>query len=83
MNEKLDGSVMQVDIHAMVKQEAKLYLTDILDHEGEFLKELIVIHGYRNGQTLQHFVREEFSHKRIKARIKGLNKGQTTLLLKS
>lgn len=81
MHSENKNRTMQVDIHNMVKEEAGLYLKDLLDHEGREIDSLVVIHGYRGGQVLQQFVREEFTHPSIHKRLKGLNKGMTTLLL--
>ena len=45
-------------------------------------EELIVIHGYNNGQVLRDMVRNQLKHPRIQAKLLSLNPGQTRILLK-
>lgn len=69
-----------VDIHGFTREEAKKYLIKTIDNSPKGC-ELTVIHGYHNGQSLQNMVRKNLKHDRIKARILGLNQGETTLIL--
>ena len=54
-----------VDLHNMQEQEARYYLERAIDTAEENIKEIVVIHGYRQGQVILNMVRKEFNHKRI------------------
>lgn len=66
---------MEVDLHEMDVKFAKGYLKDIIEFTSE--KELIVIHGYNKGNKVMTMVQNEFKHKKLKKKIKSLNKGIT------
>lgn len=73
---------MQVDIHNMTYIDAKKSLEKLLSTLNDpNIKEILVIHGYHNGNVLQNMVRK-LKHPKIKQRILSLNNGETTLILK-
>lgn len=75
------GKQMTVDIHHMERAEAKKYLERLLAGLGSEVEEVVVIHGYRSGQTLQQMVRKELKYKRIRQKVQGLNPGITSLMI--
>lgn len=72
-----------LDLHDMQEAEAKFYLEKTLDTAEEKIKEIVVIHGYRQGQVIMNMVRKKFKHKRIEKKIIPYNKGVTLILLKN
>lgn len=66
---------MEVDLHGMDVKFAKGYLKEIIEYTKE--KELVVIHGYNSGDKVMNMVQKQFIHKKLKRKIKGLNKGIT------
>ncbi len=71
---------MEIDLHGMEKVLAKDYIKKSIEFTSD--KELVIIHGYRQGDALYNLVRKEFGHKRIIKKIVTMNNGQTTYLLK-
>ena len=69
-----------IDIHGMTTIDAKKRLEQAVA-SAPSNSELIVIHGYHGGQTLQNMVRKGLKHKRIKQRILSMNAGETVLVL--
>ncbi len=76
------GNVMEVDIHGLTETDAKRQLEQFLSRADVSLKEVVVIHGYHNGQILRDMVRQRLKHPRISAKLISLNPGATRLLLK-
>ena len=76
-----DDEVKIIDLHGMSKEEALNYLDNTIKYIDSNIKELIVIHGYKNGSILLNMVRKEFKHDKIKRKILWLNNGVTSLLL--
>jgi len=72
-----------VDLHDMQEAEARFYLEKAIDTAEEKIKEVVVIHGYRQGQVILNMVRKQFTHKRIDRKIIPYNKGVTLFLLKN
>lgn len=71
---------MEIDIHDMDVLFAKGYIKDMIEYTSD--KELVIIHGYRNGDKLRNMVQKEFKHKKVARKLVGLNKGITTYILK-
>lgn len=71
----------ELDLHTMSVAEARTYLKSELNRLPKHITEVTVIHGYRNGKDLQHFVRHGFNHKKIQRKVLELNQGITTLIL--
>lgn len=71
----------EIDLHLMSVVEAKSYLKTYLNSLDKEVREVRVVHGYNNGTRLQHLVRKEFKHKRVKRKILEMNQGVTTFLL--
>ena len=63
-----------VDLHNMEENEAKFFLEMAIDTAEPKIKEIVVIHGYRQGQVILNMVRKEFNHKRIDKKIIPFNK---------
>ncbi len=76
------GSVAEVNLHGLTEAEAKRQLEQFLSRADAGLKEVVVIHGYNNGQVLRDMVRLRLKHPRISAKLISLNPGATRLLLK-
>lgn len=71
-----------LDLHDMQQDEAKFYLEKAIDTAEEKIKEIVVIHGYRQGQIILNMVRKEFRHKKIERKVIPYNKGVTLIYLK-
>ena len=78
-----DDEKIILDLHDMEEQEAKFYLEKAIDTAEEKIKEIVVIHGYRQGQVILNMVRKEFTHKRIDKKVIPYNKGVTLIYLKT
>ena len=66
---------MEVDLHGLDVKFAKGYLKDIIEFTSE--KELVIVHGYHAGNKVMTMVQKEFKHKKLKRKIKSLNRGIT------
>lgn len=82
MRERKFGYQIEVDIHGMRCEEAKKQLELLIKRTGNDIHEIVVVHGYHNGDALLNMVRNEFKNPRIKQKYVGLNNGQTTFVLK-
>lgn len=71
-----------LDLHDMQEDEARFYLEKAIDTAEEKIKEIVVIHGYRQGQIILNMVRKEFRHKKIEKKVIPYNKGVTLIYLK-
>jgi len=72
-----------LDLHDMQLEEARFYLEKAIDTAEDKIKEIVVVHGYRKGQTILNMVRKDFKHKRIERKVASYNKGVTLIYLKS
>ncbi len=77
-----DDEKVIIDLHDMQVEEAKFYLERAIDTAEYKIKEIVVIHGYRQGQAILNMVRNEFKHKRIEKKVIPYNKGITLIYLK-
>lgn len=77
-----DKDKIILDLHDMQEQEARFYLERAIDTAEENIKEIVVIHGYRQGQVILNMVRKEFNHQRIDRKVIPYNKGITLLYLR-
>lgn len=71
-----------LDLHDMQEDEARFYLEKAIETAEAKIKEIVVVHGYRKGQTILKMVRNEFKHKRIEKKEIPYNKGVTLIYLK-
>ena len=71
-----------LDLHDMQEDEARYYLEKAIDTAEPKIKEIVVVHGYRKGQTILNMVRKEFKHKKIERKEIPFNKGITLIYLK-
>lgn len=71
-----------LDLHDMQEDEARYYLEKTIDTAEPKIKEIVVVHGYRKGQTILNMVRKEFKHKKIERKEIPYNKGVTLIYLK-
>lgn len=82
MRQQRKGNIIEVDLHGMTAEEAKRSLERFLSSAPPSVKEVVVIHGYYNGQVLQEMVRVKLKHPRIASKMLSLNPGATRLILK-
>ncbi|MEI6579818.1 MAG: Smr/MutS family protein [Eubacteriales bacterium] len=82
MNTVRDGNTLIVDIHGMRVEPAKFQLETIIQNCNVDINEIVVIHGYNNGQALKNIVRDELQAPRIKQKRASLNAGQTVIALR-
>ena len=71
-----------LDLHNMQVDEARFYLERAIDTSEHRIREIVVIHGYRQGQGILNMVRNEFKHKRIEKKVVPFNNGMTYIQLK-
>lgn len=76
------GTLIELDIHGMYAQDAKREIERYLSNISPKVQEVVVIHGYNQGQILKNMVRKQLKHPRIASKIISLNEGQTRLILK-
>lgn len=76
-----ENEILTIDLHGMKVWEATLYLSEFISEAPKNIKEIVVIHGYHGGIALQQMVRKDFSNKRIRRKILGINQGVTNLIL--
>ena len=72
----------RIDLHGLTVVESRIELDHILNSLSFKYDELLVVHGYHS-HVLLDFIRNEYTHKRIKKLVYSLNPGDTTFLLKS
>jgi len=72
----------KVDIHGMLELEAKKHLERYIVKLPKGNHEVVVVHGYRGGQTLKNMVRTKIKSKRIIRIRASLNPGETIIDLK-
>lgn len=70
-----------IDIHGETRQSGRKLLENNLKSLPKDAREVIVIHGYHQGNTLQQMVRS-FKHPMVERKILGLNQGETIFLIK-
>lgn len=73
---------MFVDIHGLRVQEAERRLLDLIASCDRQTTDIVVIHGFRQGQALQEMVRALHAPRLDRARPDYFNEGQTILTLK-
>ena len=77
------GRVIEIDIHAFEKMQAKNKLMSLISSAPKDVTEIVVIHGYRSGTILRDMVRNELRHSRIRDKmISVINPGITTIFLR-
>ncbi|MBR2827382.1 MAG: GNAT family N-acetyltransferase [Erysipelotrichaceae bacterium] len=72
----------RIDLHEMTVIESKIALNHLLETLPFKCTELLVVHGYHS-HVLMDFVRNEYTHARIKKKVFSLNPGDTTFVLKN
>lgn len=70
-----------IDIHGETRQSGRKLLENKLKSLPKDVREMVVIHGYHQGNTLQQVVRS-FKHPMVERKILGLNQGETIFLIK-
>jgi len=81
MSTYYEHGTLTVDLHDMEVSMAARYLKKAVDQAPPRTSEIVVIHGYRQGQALMHYVRRTFTHRRLRGKRLGLNRGVTYLIL--
>lgn len=76
-----NGDEVSVDLHGMYVEDARRLLANWLSRAPDGVKELRVIHGYRNGDALLTMIRKRFKHPRVSCVLPALNPGETRLIL--
>lgn len=71
-----------IDLHQCLVDEARVLLSQQLDMLPQNINEVKVIHGFHQGSALLEMVRNDFRHRRISKKYRGLNKGITVFYLK-
>ena len=76
------GKYKELDLHNMIKEDAKAALIYELGVVDADIKCLVVVHGYHGGTIIKNLVRKEFSNDEIQEKI-NLDAGRTIFLLKN
>ena len=74
--------IYRVDLHGLTVIESKIELDHILNSISYKYDELLVVHGYHS-HILMDYIRNEYTHNRIKKLTYSLNPGDTTFMLKN
>ncbi len=75
-------NIDKIDIHGLDVSTAKHKLENYLLNISPNIKEVVVIHGYRNGDNLRKMVRYSLKSPKIERKIVSMNKGETILIIK-
>lgn len=75
------GKYKVVDLHNMIKEDAKINLIYAIEGVDADIKCLVVVHGYHGGVVIKKLVRNEFNHPRLDKKI-NLDAGRTIFVLK-
>ena len=78
----LKEEVITIDLLKFRVWEAMQYLNNTILVASPKIKEIVVIHGYHNGNVLLNMVRNEYRNSRVKSKFISLNPGITSLILK-
>ena len=76
------GKYKELDLHNMIKEDAKAALIYELGVVDADIKCLVVVHGYHGGTIIKNLVRKEFSHPMIKEKV-NLDASRTIYILKN
>ena len=76
------GKYVELDLHNMIKEDAKAALIYELGRVDADIKCLVVVHGYHGGTIIKNLVRKEFSHPMIKEKV-NLDAARTIYILKN
>ena len=72
---------IQIDLHGQTIESARKILTNRLKALPSDVREVVVVHGYHRGASLQNMVRC-YKHPKIERKILGLNQGSTIFIIK-
>ncbi len=75
------GNTLILDIHGMRVEPAKFQLETVIQNCNADINEIVIVHGYNNGQALKNMIRFDLALPRIKAIKESLNAGQTVIAL--
>ncbi|MGB4661441.1 MAG: hypothetical protein WBI07_19875 [Mobilitalea sp.] len=77
-----EKEIIMLDLHNMRTWEAALALDNAIENADSAVREIVVIHGYHQGNELQNMVRKDYRNRKIANKFIGLNQGRTSLILK-
>ncbi len=72
---------IEVDLHGHTVDSARKLITDTLKTLPKDVREVSVVHGYRQGTALRDMVRK-YSHPKVERKILSLNQGITIFIIK-
>ena len=75
------GKYKVIDLHNLIKEDAKINLIYAVEGADSDIKCLVVVHGYHGGVVIKKLVRDEFKHPRVSEKI-NLDAGRTIFKLK-
>lgn len=79
----MNAGMMEIDIHGMTKEQARIALESKLRKAGRDVYRIRVIHGYHGGTQLRELVRNSIAKNPKVLRYEvGLNPGETDLILR-
>jgi len=82
MKTERDGNKLIVDIHGMRAEQAKFRLEAAVSGCSEQVEEIIVIHGFNQGQVLKNMVSQIVSPRIMQITPSFFNEGQTVIKLR-
>lgn len=74
---------IKIDAHGMTVEEIKYELDITLDYLQDNIKQIVVVHGYKYGQTILNYVRNIYNHPNIISVEMDKNPGITLLNVKA
>lgn len=72
----------KIDAHGLTKEQVAYELDVILDYDYD-VEMVVVVHGYKLGETLLKYVRNEYTHKRIIKKAVTANPGITLIYIQN
>lgn len=79
--EKDYGKTKVVDLHTMTLDEAIAEIIYQINSVDIDIKNILLVHGYKNGTVLKDYIRKEFKHGKVTT-IKNIDASCTLLVLK-
>lgn len=76
------GTTIEIDLHNLTVADGKRTLERAVMAAPDYVKEIIVIHGYHRGNEMLNMVRKQFKCHKVARKILTLNQGVTILVLK-
>ncbi len=61
-----ENEKIKIDLHGYTVQEARVILDKTFEYITKDIKCIVIVHGYKLGETLLKYVRKEYKNSKIK-----------------